>query len=87
MFCYFCIKHQAKLSVEHKKDPAYVSTGFPNWKKAPKYFKEHKQSKCHTAAYEVVAPKCAHVAEMLVSELIKQRKMECQYQKIIIESL
>ena len=81
MFCYFCIKHQAKLSVEHNK-------GLLNWKKAPKCFQEHEQSKCHTAAlvYEVV-PKRADVAEMHDNELIKQRKMERQYLKIIMESL
>ena len=89
MFCYFSIKNQGKLSAKHNKDPAYVSTGFRNWKKAPKCFKEHEQSKCHTAAlvYEVVFPKCADVAEMHDNELIKQRKMERQYIKIIMESL
>ena len=75
MFCYFCIKHQAKLSVEHNKDPVYVSTSFRNWKKAPKCFKEHEQIKCYTAAleYEVVVPKCADVAEMHDNELMKQK--------------
>ena len=89
MFYYFCIKHQPKLSAEHNKDPAYVSTGYRNWKKTPKCFKEYEQSKCHTAAlpYEVVLPKCADVAEMHNNELIKQRKMEGQYLKIIMESL
>ena len=89
MFCYFCIKHQAKLSVEHHKHPAYVSTGFRSWKKVPKCFKEHEQSKCHTPAlvYEIVVPKCADVAEIHDNELIKQRKMERQYLKIIMESL
>ena len=50
VFSYFCIKHHAKLSAEHNKDPACVSIGFRNWKKAPKRFKDHEQSKCHTAA-------------------------------------
>ena len=49
-FCCFCVKHQAKLSEEHNKDQAYVSTGFWNWKRAPKCYKENEQSKCHTAA-------------------------------------
>ena len=89
MFCYFCIRHKEKLSAEHIKDLAYVSTGCRNWKKAPKCFKEHKQNKCHTAtlAYEVVITKCADVAEMYNNELIKQRKMERQYLKIIMELL
>ena len=89
MLCYFCIKHQEKLSAEHNKDPAYASTGFRNWKKVPKCFKEHEQSKCHSAAlaYEVVVPKWADIAEMYNNELIKQRKVERQYLKFIMESL
>ena len=89
MFCYFCTKHQAKILAEHNKEPAYFSTGFQNWKKVPKCFKEHEQSKCHTAAlaYEFVVPKCTDVAEMHDNELLKQRKMERQYLKIIMESL
>ena len=43
VFCYFCIKQQEKLLAENNKDPAYISTGFRNWKKAPKCFKEHEQ--------------------------------------------
>ena len=55
VFFYFCTKHQEKLSAEHNNDLAYDSTGFRNWKKAPKCFKEPEQSKYHTAAlaYEV----------------------------------
>ena len=80
VFCQFCIKHQAKLLTEHNKDPAYISAGFGNWKKTPKCFKEHEQSKCRTAAlvYEVVVPKCTDVAEIHDNELIKPRKMERQ---------
>ena len=60
-----------------------------NWKKAPKCFKKHEQSNCHTVAlaYEVVVSKCTDVAEMHNNELIKQRKMKCQYLKILMESL
>ena len=89
MFCYFCIKNQAKLSAEHNKDPPSISTGFRDWKKASKCFKEHEQSKCHTAVlvYEVFVPKCTDVSEMHDNELIKQRKMERQYLKLIMESL
>ena len=51
--------NRKKLTTERKKDPAYISTGFTSWKKAPECFKEHKQRKCHTATliYETYAPK------------------------------
>ena len=37
--------------------------------------------------YEVVVTKCADFAEMYDNELRKQRKMEREYLKIVIESL
>ena len=63
VLCYFCTLHEDKLSAEHNKDPAYISTGFKNWKKAPKCFKHHEQTKCHKAAltYQILVPKCADV--------------------------
>ena len=83
VFCYFCINHQAKLLAEHNKDSAAVLTGFRNWKKGPKYFKEHEHKKRHTAAlvYEIAVPKCPYVAEMHDHKLIKQRKVERQHLK------
>ena len=60
VFCFYCIDHNEKLTSERQKDPAYISTGFASWKKAPECFKEHEQSKCHTAAltYKTVVTKC-----------------------------
>ena len=31
----------------HIKDPAFISRGFRNWKKAGKRFLEHETSDCH----------------------------------------
>jgi len=89
VFCYYCHSHEAKLTAEHNKDPAYISTGFGNWKKAPKCFKEHEQSKCHVASltYQTVVSQCGDPMEMHNAELTKTRERERQYLKIIIESL
>jgi len=50
---------------KHNKDPAYISTGFKNWKK--ECFKTHESSKCHKAALtnQVTVPKCGDVAELI----------------------
>ena len=40
VFCFVCSTHENKLSAEHNKEPAYISTGFRNWKKAPGCFKD-----------------------------------------------
>ena len=44
MFCYFCIKHQAKLSAEHNKDPVYVSTSFETGKRLPHVLRNTNRS-------------------------------------------
>ena len=89
VFCYYCMIHEGKLTAEHNKDPAYISNGFRNWKKAPKCFKEHEQSKCHSAAltYQVVVPKCGEAAEMNDNEILNRRYNERQYLKIIIRNI
>ena len=89
VFCYYCVSHDSKLTAEHNKDPAYISTGFRNWKKAPKCFKEHEESKCHKAAltYQVVVPRCGDAVAMNNNEVIKRRYNERQYLKIVMESL
>ena len=60
VFCYYCMKHNAKLTAEHNKEPAYIYVGFRSWKKAPQCFRDHEATSCHTAAlsYEVVVPIC-----------------------------
>ena len=89
VFCHFCILHEDKLLAEHNKDPAYISTGFKNWKKAPKCFNTHETSNCHKAALtnQVTVPKCGDVAELMNKDLAKQRSDERQYLKVVMECL
>jgi hypothetical protein len=89
VFCHFCTLHEDKLLAEHNKDPAYISTGFKNWKKAPKCFKAHESSNCHKAALtnQVTVPKCGDVAELINKDLQKQRFDERQYLKVVMECL
>ena len=53
-------------------------------KKAPKFFKEHGQSKCHTAAltYKTAVPKCAYPVEVHHTNITKMKAKECQYGKV-----
>ena len=89
VICFYCMVHENKLNAEHNKALAYISTGFKSWKKAPKCFKEHEESKCHKAAltYQVVVPQCGD-AEMLNNDkMVKQRYNERQYLKVLMECL
>ena len=64
--CYICKRHKTKLQSERNKEDAFFKTGFRNWKKALCIFKDHQNSKCHTAAlaYETTVPCCGNVREM-----------------------
>lgn len=44
VFGFYCMKHKTKLTAEKNEDPAYISVGFKNWKKAPDCFKDHQNS-------------------------------------------
>ena len=59
-----------------KKNEAFVSKGFRNWKKALEKFKEHEISDCHrTANDEISIQKQGHdIAESLVSDHEKQKE-------------
>ena len=88
-FCHFCTSHEDKLLEEHNKDSAYTSTNFNNWKKAPKCFKTHENSKCHEATLtnQVAVPKCRDVVELVNKDLVKQRSNDRQYLKMVIQCL
>ena len=81
VLCFYCFTHEHQLTAEHNKEPAYISTRFRNWKKASRCFKEHEQSKCHTAAlsYETITPKCGDPKEMISDEILNKRERERQY--------
>ena len=89
VLCFYCYTHQDKLTTENNKDPAYISVGFKNWKKAPSCFKEHKKSKCQMAvlSYQTVIPHCKDPKEMISTELVKKRERERLYLTIIMDTL
>ena len=71
VLCFTCNRAEAsgQLFCEKNKDFAYVSEGFRSWKKAPKCFREHEQSKLYITAItylQLIVPKCADLSEMLV---------------------
>ena len=50
--CSLFLLHEERIKTEKekRKEPAYTSVGFRNWKKAPKCCKDHQNSKCHKEA-------------------------------------
>ncbi|MEM6831947.1 MAG: DUF4371 domain-containing protein [Bacteroidota bacterium] len=88
VFCFYCMKHKSKLTAEKNKEPAYISVGFKNWKKAPDCFKDHQNSKCHSGAsiFEIIVPSCRDPSTMLNEQLTK-RAEERQYLKTVMECI
>ena len=74
---------------ERNKEAAYITNGFRSWKKAPKCFEEHQESKCQKMAtvYQVVVPTCKDIAEMTKESLNAERKNKRRYLLDIIRSL
>ena len=66
------------------RTPLVTSHDLEVLKKAPKFFKEHAQSECHTAAltYKTVVSKCAYPVEVHHTSITKMKAKECQYGKV-----
>ena len=65
VICYICAKHSRNANLDSitNKDPAFISTGFCNWKKPIECFEIHRISKCHKTSltYEKTILKCKDV--------------------------
>ena len=78
-FCHVCMRAQKerKLLSSHRRDLAFITKGFTNWKEANKGFSKHQSSDCHKEAIEAMcllpAQIVGHVDE-LMSDEIKQQK-------------
>ena len=91
VFCHFCRTQEQKGNIrdQGKKDAAYISKGFSNWKKAPKCFAEHQETTCHriAAAYFLVVPECEDVGEMIDKNTTQIRKAKRKYLLDVIKCL
>lgn len=47
VFCYYCMKHDTKLTAEHNKKTAYISGSLRSRKKKTQYFRDHQATSCH----------------------------------------
>ena len=91
VLCFLCVRAEKKRYVTGQLSKELA------WKKAPKCFTEHEQSKTDTTAktYQVLVPRCADVGDMLSDDIkakrLEQRKylikvMECvQYESPFLE--
>ena len=89
-FCHVCIRaeREKKFLSSHRREPAFITKGFTNWKKANKGFSKHQSSDCHKEAIEVMcllpAQLVGHVDELMSDETKQQKAMN---KKIFIKIL
>ena len=83
VICYICAKHNRNGNLDSitNKDPAFISTGFCNWKKAIECFEVHRISKCHKTSlkYEKTIPNCKDIEVTFNSDTQKKRETERKY--------
>ena len=74
---------------DQRAEEAYINKGFSAWKKAPKCFQAHQESKCHkdAALHQLIVPKCQDVGELLDNQLLKKRAEERKYLLEILKCL
>ena len=68
------------LKLSNKKDGAFLTDGFSNWKRAMKKFQAHEKSKCHGEALsmEVIHDTNRNVSEMISADAISEKLQNCQ---------
>ena len=77
------------LHSERNKEQAYISIGVNSWKKAPKCFEDHQDSKCHKTAtcMEILVPKCGDAKEMTDKIIADSRENERKHLINVIRCL
>ena len=91
VICYICAKHNRNGNLDSitNKEPAFISTGFCNWKKAIECFDVHRISKCHKTSltFEKTIPKCKNVGVMFNSDTERKRETERKYFRKVMETV
>ena len=91
VLCFKCMKSEENsyLLAERKKEQAFISLGFSNWKKARKRFAKHQGTLCHKASvtYEETVQKSGNCPEMINSSVKKEHEINQKCLIVIIESL
>ena len=68
VYCYICrlADSQKKLCNTPLKEPAFINSGFSNWKDATARFINHEKSMCHKIAVDIIvkAPSAVSVGEI-----------------------
>ena len=76
VFCYYCkLSHDSNVGlVSSKADPAFITTGFCNWKKGMEKFKDHESSLAHkNSLAAIIASRNVSVSNLIQQRLHKEQ--------------
>ena len=78
VFCHICVRAwKLKMISTRNVEPAFISTGFQNWKEAKRVMAKHAESGCHKEAVErliSIPQSSGDVGEALDSQLAVERR-------------
>ena len=90
-FCYICMKveQESKYKVSTKREPAFISKGFTNWKDATVAFNRHLKSDRHREAVEIheLPKKTGDVGEKLSTEHKKEKELNREMFRRILQNV
>ena len=91
VFCYICMKaeREEKYKASTKRDPAFISKGFTNWKDATVAFNRHLKSDCHKEAVEIheLPKKTGDIGEKLSSEHKNEKELNREMFRRILQNI
>jgi len=65
-------------------DPAFITKGFPKWKKAVEHFRQHEESHSHFLAVHHFSSQSRPVDVQLITQRQRQQKNAADCLKIIL---
>ena len=76
-FCHLCLtaEHEKRFLASTKRDPAFITRGYTNWRDATKAFSSHLRSRCHKEAVAAreLPKQTGDVGERLSTEHERQK--------------
>ena len=76
-FCHLCLtaEHEKRFLASTKRDPAFITRGYNNWRDATKAFSSHLRSRCHKEAVAAreLPKQTGDVGERLSTEHERQK--------------
>ena len=91
VLCEVCVSQRKKgnLTLSTKKEDAFISTGFSNWKKTLEKFRKHQESSCHrkTVSMSSIRETNEKLLDMLSNTLSQKKFGNLQILLKILENV